>query len=475
MPLANRSCTGRALALSTLCTFAGLAAAQPQLHRIDPSNVKISGHNGLRLVGSVDYSNTMAPLFVPPVGLPELNFAGDDLTLASAGTACGIDDFVSEVSFGIRFDASWGGSATADLYVLFFDDVYPGAASPPVFDNFLGGFFLSGAATLSNADAFYTVSDLVDNGIFIPVPDPSIGVIVIASQSGSSGFPILPAAGASVLAAGSTPNAGGGSGPDIGNSSSTIWCDTTLDMDIEGAEGYPFASPTLGNLYLQLKLARACPACTNPAITYTYLVSGNASGASWSWRIESQTGEFQPVEDLSAPGSTVSTLAVAQNFAASINNMTLNVGCMNNQFIAAATPLANGDALLAISVTGTDPINLLVGAANTAPGCLVTTLPACSFNPSIQEVVLSSQDCNENGQDDAIDIAQGTSADLNNNGVPDECCKADFNQSGFVDLEDYSDFVEAFEAGTDDADFDESGFVDLEDFHDFVVAFEAGC
>lgn len=54
-------------------------------------------------------------------------------------------------------------------------------------------------------------------------------------------------------------------------------------------------------------------------------------------------------------------------------------------------------------------------------------------------------------------------------------CPADFDDSGFVDLDDYSAFVFAFEAGTDNADFDASGFVDLDDFTAFVRAFEAGC
>ncbi len=56
-----------------------------------------------------------------------------------------------------------------------------------------------------------------------------------------------------------------------------------------------------------------------------------------------------------------------------------------------------------------------------------------------------------------------------------EHCPADFDGSGFVDIEDYTAFVTAFEAGTADADFDSSGFVDLEDFDAFVRAFEAGC
>ncbi|MCC6425810.1 MAG: PEP-CTERM sorting domain-containing protein [Phycisphaerales bacterium] len=54
-------------------------------------------------------------------------------------------------------------------------------------------------------------------------------------------------------------------------------------------------------------------------------------------------------------------------------------------------------------------------------------------------------------------------------------CPSDFDGSGFVDIEDYTAFVLAFEAGIDEADFDESGFVDIEDFTSFVLAFEAGC
>jgi N-acetylneuraminic acid mutarotase len=54
-------------------------------------------------------------------------------------------------------------------------------------------------------------------------------------------------------------------------------------------------------------------------------------------------------------------------------------------------------------------------------------------------------------------------------------CGADFDCSGFVDTDDFTAFVLAFEAGTDDADFDGTGFVDTDDFTAFVLAFEAGC
>ncbi len=54
-------------------------------------------------------------------------------------------------------------------------------------------------------------------------------------------------------------------------------------------------------------------------------------------------------------------------------------------------------------------------------------------------------------------------------------CPADFDGTGFVDTDDFTAFVLAFEAGTDNADFDHSGFVDTDDFTAFVLAFEAGC
>lgn len=54
-------------------------------------------------------------------------------------------------------------------------------------------------------------------------------------------------------------------------------------------------------------------------------------------------------------------------------------------------------------------------------------------------------------------------------------CTADFDRSSFVDLDDFSSFVTAFLAGTDNADVDASGYVDTDDFDFFVHAFESGC
>ena len=58
-------------------------------------------------------------------------------------------------------------------------------------------------------------------------------------------------------------------------------------------------------------------------------------------------------------------------------------------------------------------------------------------------------------------------------------CRGDFNNDGFVDFFDYSDFVGCFESGVcpagGDGDFNDDGFVDFFDYDGFVARFEAGC
>lgn len=97
----------------------------------------------------------------------------------------------------------------------------------------------------------------------------------------------------------------------------------------------------------------------------------------------------------------------------------------------------------------------------------------------VNAAAAAALDCNGNGIPDATDLALGTSLDTDHDGVPNECesdgCPSDFDNSGFVDTEDYDAFVHAFEAGSSSADVDGSGFVDTDDFDAFVHAFENGC
>ena len=58
-------------------------------------------------------------------------------------------------------------------------------------------------------------------------------------------------------------------------------------------------------------------------------------------------------------------------------------------------------------------------------------------------------------------------------------CRADFNDDGFMDIYDFTDFVTCFEGGDcppgKSADYNGDGFADIYDFTDFVTDFEAGC
>lgn len=54
-------------------------------------------------------------------------------------------------------------------------------------------------------------------------------------------------------------------------------------------------------------------------------------------------------------------------------------------------------------------------------------------------------------------------------------CPSDFDLSGYVDIDDYTAFIAAFEAGDEDADYDGTGFVDTDDFTEFIHDFEQGC
>lgn len=95
------------------------------------------------------------------------------------------------------------------------------------------------------------------------------------------------------------------------------------------------------------------------------------------------------------------------------------------------------------------------------------------------EALLGRYDCDGNGVWDVLDLASGQGADMDRDGILDACdpcvSVADFDGSGFIDLDDFVAFVNAFEDGGDDADVDGTGFVDTDDYDAFVRAFEAGC
>lgn len=85
-------------------------------------------------------------------------------------------------------------------------------------------------------------------------------------------------------------------------------------------------------------------------------------------------------------------------------------------------------------------------------------------------------DCNENGTLDACDIADGTSGDANANGVPDECeCLGDVDGNGDVDVMDLVEVLLAWgDPAGSPADVDGNGSVDTGDLALVLIAF-GGC
>lgn len=169
-----------------------------------------------------------------------------------------------------------------------------------------------------------------------------------------------------------------------------------------------------------------CPPSVPPFNTLaTYKLTGPGNGIPWSWRIESGNSSFSSLEELGAGGVIGTTFEVAEAFAASISDKVLSQGCDGLALLAAATgtTIDGEDAVfLSLGTGAAGGIDLFVGAAGASPTCHVDIgfLP-CGFNPTIEEVFLSGEDCNENGLDDELDIATGASDDCNSNGVPDEC------------------------------------------------------
>ena len=64
---------------------------------------------------------------------------------------------------------------------------------------------------------------------------------------------------------------------------------------------------------------------------------------------------------------------------------------------------------------------LLAALAATISSSAQSTHAASTEAPSVAPSVVAVFDCNENGIEDAVDIAVGSSSDANANGLPDEC------------------------------------------------------
>ena len=99
---------------------------------------------------------------------------------------------------------------------------------------------------------------------------------------------------------------------------------------------------------------------------------------------------------------------------------------------------------------------------------------------------INGYDCNGNGIDDAVDIANGTT-DCNGNGIPDSCeiaagvpvicnaCYANCDGVGGLTGNDFQCFLDKFVGGQSYADCDGVGGLTANDFQCFLNKFVAGC
>ncbi|HLO42028.1 MAG TPA: DUF4394 domain-containing protein [Phycisphaerales bacterium] len=152
----------------------------------------------------------------------------------------------------------------------------------------------------------------------------------------------------------------------------------------------------------------------------------------------------------SNPGATTTTL---YNLDADLNVLVTqnppNAGTLNT-VADVSVPLSN--------TTGFDVDRENIAYFSTRTALLTTTLHTIDL---------------ATGETDLIGVIGLIPVDVDDIAVV--LCAADFDHTGFVDTDDFTAFVGAFEEGDIHADFDGSGFVDTDDFDAFVRAFEEGC
>jgi hypothetical protein len=119
------------------------------------------------------------------------------------------------------------------------------------------------------------------------------------------------------------------------------------------------------------------------------------------------------------------------------------------------TLLGTGGVSLAIAAQHPCPTGPVEGACCAGSTCAVTTAAACAGANT--RYVGDGSACNAAG----------------NNVSP--CCRADYNQSGSVTVQDIFDFLSGYFTANPAADVNESGGVTVQDIFDFLSAYFTGC
>jgi hypothetical protein len=189
----------------------------------------------------------------------------------------------------------------------------------------------------------------------------------------------------------------------------------------------------------------AGPSYTLGSRLYSLTAPTGSEGNGWSWSID------VPGTDFSGASGTVpvspageSSLEMVNRFVESINAYP----CPDNMLKAVAFPKTATRTDLYVRIGGSVKLDLWVADVGevmcckpdfalgdicrisgpvpmpcTEPGLRARSivLPRMLAGILLDEIPLSEQDCNMNGEDDQIDIASDVSADINDDGIPDEC------------------------------------------------------
>jgi hypothetical protein len=219
------------------------------------------------------------------------------------------------------------------------------------------------------------------------------------------------------------------------------------DLDFDGRRDLITGSVQSGLYVLMNRTAHDCngnniPDTQEPIATGSIGVVGPSNGGTCSWEVGTPLLTAGHSSNGCAPvGSPAEELA--SRFIAQING--LKIPALRARHVPGLP------RYFEIAAPGAS-IDMCFGTAGQPPSCCLFTTGACVCNPAL--VLLSGEDCNANGEDDAIDIYLGVSVDANGDGVPDECETptyglGDMNCDGAVSAADIDGFVLALTGGAD--------------------------
>jgi hypothetical protein len=221
-----------------------------------------------------------------------------------------------------------------------------------------------------------------------------------------------------------------------------------VSMDLDWTSGGVTQTSTFGPHTWSYAAPPPCPQA--PTTFRAFRFTGSPNNTPWAWRIAGPSIEDDIVE-LNVPGVLPGAFGygdardLAKAAELSIKAKAAALGCAVTQFDATHGPSSPPPGLAYPPGCGPTPANsalltvrfgdpgastptwtMYVGPAGCAATCPLTgCVTPCVVNPSIVEIPLSGEDCNENGIDDVLDVLQGTSTDADENLVLDECESAD--------------------------------------------------